>query len=387
MKRRKILAAILSIAMVCACPTQMAVYAANSTIVMSNSTLEKAKACADQLIVDRTSTYFIDGWTWNKSTKISDVVPMYDYDNHVNAYLFRLNTNGIQQGYIVVNIIDGNCDIEAFGGGGTYAADIMAQKELGHSIEATDKIIHHSSMDFIIKINNKFVDMESNKIINQTESQLKIEYTQNLQEKKGSRYNGLRRSSSLDGKKSVPGLVGWKPFTTAYFGDPYNCGPTAGTNYINYWATRRSDVPVAVRNKLWSGSVYQDFKTYFNYSPFGGIGGSDWTALRSGLVDFGSSRNSYPLGSDERGKQYGDTGIDWAFITHAIDSNIPLLLCTTLIPKDTQYDYHIFMVVGYNRSGSTIDLQTVTGWDQRTDNIYHYNNAQTLSMAAYARWA
>lgn len=385
MKQRKILATILSIVMVCACP--MGVYAADSATTVSNSTLEQAKTCADQLIVERTSTYFLDGWTWNKSTKIAVVVPMYDYDNHINAYLFRLNTNGIQQGYIVVNIIDGNCEIEAYGGGGTYAADIMAQKDLGHSMEATDKVIHHSPMKFIIKRNNKFVDMESNKIINQTENKLKIEYTQSLQEKKSSRYNGLRRSSSLDGKNSVSGLVGWKPFTTTYFGDPNNCGPTAGTNYINYWATRRSDVPVTVRNKLWSGSVYQDFKTYFHYGPFGGIGGSDPFLLRIGLVDFGSSRHADPLGSDERGKKYFDSAIDWAFITHAINSNIPLLLCTTPIPKDTQYDYHIFMVVGYNRSGSTVDLQTVTGWDQRTDNIYHYNNAQTLGMAAYARWA
>ncbi len=378
--RRRFLSAVLSIALVMIPLVAQTSAYANS----SNTLLQKATACAQELIADRTTEEYLedDNWTWNSTTKIESIVPMYDYDGNINSYLFRLNTDGIDQGYIVVNVTPEIFGVEAYGGSGTYEADFIVKEQLGRPMNANDKIIHHSMMDFVVEKNKTYYDLASNSAIKMSKNELNKSYKSNIQlQKATTSINDIVPFGTWDGKYTVKGIPGWTPpYTTSYFGEPNNCGPTAGTNYIHYWSHARSDVSTTVRNKLWSGQVYQDFKMYFDYLP---VGGSSPYSLMSGLTVYGDSRNASPIGSDVR--YHGS--IDWAFITNALKSNIPLLLCTTLVPSDSQYGYHIFMVVGYDRDGSKVDLQTVTGWDNRTDNYYHYNNATTLQTAAYARWA
>ena len=379
--KKRMLSILLSVTVVIVPMMQVPAYATDVKNPFASVGQEKAETCAKQLIVDTTTSDFFEDWPWNSTTKIQSTVPMYDYDGNVNAYLFRLNTDGVQQGYIVVNATEGSFGVESYSGSGDFAADIMAQRRLGHPMQASDKIIHHSMMDFAVQKNGQLLNLESNQVISASKSELKQSYAKALQLQAKS--NQIEPASSWDGNYTVKGASGWSPYVTSDFPQDNKCAPTAATNVIHYWGTRSSDVSATTRSRLWSGQVYLELA---NLIGFHEIGGSNPLLMRSALINYGKNRNAPALGDDQR--YY--SAIDWAFIVNAIKSNIPVMLCTNFAYDSSQkYDftYHMFVAVGYNRSSSTIDLLVVDGWHRIVDTVYHYNNAQYLQAAAYARWA
>lgn len=86
---------------------------------------------------------------WTKSTKISETADLFDFEGNVNAYLFRLTTNGKRTGYVFVNAYAKAPSVEAFG----YDCDSMLdamQKSDGKGLASTgNRIIFGGGMAFL----------------------------------------------------------------------------------------------------------------------------------------------------------------------------------------------------------------------------------------------
>ena len=58
---------------------------------------------------------------WNSSTKWTEVIPMYDYDGAINAYLYILETDGVRKGYVHVGNLRGYVQNLGFSYGGNLS--------------------------------------------------------------------------------------------------------------------------------------------------------------------------------------------------------------------------------------------------------------------------
>lgn len=378
MKSKKVLKSVLSsilmTAIVC-WSTSLSASAAVTGNSIESISQNEAQQIARELIQEGGAKDLIPDWNWNETTKIVDFAPMYDYNQNVNSYLFRLSTNNLSQGYIIVNAVKGAEGVENYCDTGSSPVDIMAQKALGHKIKADDKIVRAGMMEFAVQRKSGFLNLETDKLLHSTKQKLSDFYNSLLKKKaaaKSQSQTALLASASKN--HSISNLNKWAHTYTAgsngSFGEDNNCGPTALTNFIYYW----SKISPNCKSGLWSGQVYQDLKRSLWYNS---LGGSPFFRTVPALTEFGNSRSIPIMGSDER-----TTGnIDWAFITRNLNHNLPLIIG---MEGDPTYGDHFIVGVGYKTS--TLQIQSVDGWSGDTHALYTYNNAAYLKRVAYVRW-
>lgn len=109
---------------------------------------EAAESYAREMIESMKKTDFR---VCNDTTVIDELVPMYDFDGNINSYLFRLKTDGVKQGYLVVDANEDTAGVELANDIGEYAVDIIAKEKLGRPINKEDGIIHPALFTFIRK--------------------------------------------------------------------------------------------------------------------------------------------------------------------------------------------------------------------------------------------
>lgn len=352
--------------------------AANSSVKDSTSdfiTEQDAKSIAIDLIKSGGAKGFIKGWNWNNSTKIESEVPLFDYDGNINSYLFRLNTNGLSQGYIFINTTRAVSGIESFSDVGNHPVDIMARKQIGHNIKEADSVINAGLLNYSVKESDKYINLETGDQLSSNIDKLKSSY-KNLLSEVNSKQKVIKQidiDASLPSADSLDNISHWNsPYVTSDFGDKNNCTPTALTNFVYYWSHFHPNK----KTDLWTGTVYSDLKSYVWWTS---IGGSPNFRVIPALTMFGESRNTPIVGSDYRS---GDS-IDWNFIAHAIYTNIPVVLNTK---KDPYYKYHSVVAVGFKHSSQPF-LQIINGWESTIHTVYPYENAAYLDLASYVRWA
>ena len=90
---------------------------------------------------------------WNDSTQIAETVYTYDTDGYINGYIFNLETNGEESGYIVLDALDYNLmNVTAFGLENKYH---LTDEELFPELE-NRAIVNNGLLDYCYKKNNKY---------------------------------------------------------------------------------------------------------------------------------------------------------------------------------------------------------------------------------------
>lgn len=113
---------------------------------------EVAQDYANQMIDEMKESEL---YLWNDSTVIDEVIPMYDFEGNINSYLFRLKTNGIKQGYIVVDAKSETAGVEICNDTGEYAVDKISKQKLGRPINKKDFIIRPGTFYFVVEQDNQ----------------------------------------------------------------------------------------------------------------------------------------------------------------------------------------------------------------------------------------
>lgn len=337
-------------------------------------TEQEAKNYAIDLIKNGGVKDLIEDWNWNDSTQIDDEVPLFDYDGNINSYLFRLKTNGISQGYIFVNAIKSVAGVESFSDVGEHPVDIMAKKQLGHTIKKTDNIINAGLLNYAVEKESKYIRLDTGDQLDSDYNDLENSYENMLSTTINGRKSSdqFRIDATIPTADSLDNISAWtSPYIMTDFGDDNNCTPTALTNFVYYWGNLHPNK----KPGLWTGSVYQDLKNYVFWTPFG----TPNFMIIPALTNFGESRNIPIVNSDSR----SSGSIDWNFISSAIYSNIPVVLNTH---ADPHYGNHSILAIGFNHSSQPY-LQVIDGWERTIHTVYTYNNAASLAEASYVRWA
>lgn len=345
-------------------------FAAGPTVTVS-ANLQKAKLAVTEVIKDDPGDPSINTVLWDDTTKVEEAVPLYDYNGNVNAYLFRLSTQGVQQGFAVVNLSTGEPYAETYSREGDAAVDCMMMCWYGRRITAEDHIIRVNAYAYLLPDGDSFIDLETNQPVPESLTELKSAYATQLNALKDS------RKALLSQPEIVPNgyypisytLETSNPFKMSQFpSDANNCGPTACTNLIYYW---RNAEP-----KLWTGAVYGDLKTLLGYSPSYGTYNN---RFYDALVKYGNKRGAPPHGSDQRlsGK------VDWNFIATNVYNGIPVLLCLT--KYKTAKEGHAVVCFGFSKATTTPTLVLADGWSNQLT-TYVYNNAVDIERALYSRW-
>lgn len=327
--------------------------------------IQQAESCAKTLIKEMEGKSETNSTQWNNSTSIDETVPLYDFNGNVNSYLFRLKTDGLQQGFILVDLTEKSPYAEAYCSTGKHPVDYMMLKHFNHEITAENKIVHAGMFKYAFEKDNTFYDLESNNPLNATKNDLQTSY------KKSSQLACSKSSISLKSYANYP-ISHTLPIdtlnTTSDFNDDNNCGPTACTNFVYYWKDYSPN--------LWTGAVYQDLKRYLNWDSSSGV---QRNAYIPGLRAYGNSRNAPIKGSDDR----THASIDWNFIATNIYNGIPLILSLDLY-QDVSGG-HAVVCFGYSKSTSVPTLVLADGWNNSLVS-YDYRNAADIVEARYTRW-
>ena len=113
---------------------------------------------------------------WDKTTVIDEVVPMCDFAETENSYLFLLKTNGKKDGYIMETARAGTVSAESYCLTGRGVVNVMMQQRFHREITAADKVVNAGAFNFILPKDGGFIDLETGKKLTGTAAQLQEKY-------------------------------------------------------------------------------------------------------------------------------------------------------------------------------------------------------------------
>jgi len=102
--------------------------------------------------------------TWDDSTKISRIVPLYDSDNSIIAFTFELSQNGNGNGYITISASDEMNIIQEFSDTATplyYEAPVMSSSNIQNK---DSKVYFTAPLEYFVKNGNDIKDLDGNKV-------------------------------------------------------------------------------------------------------------------------------------------------------------------------------------------------------------------------------
>lgn len=316
-------------------------------------------------------------YIWNDTTEIDESVPMYDFEGNINSYLFRLKTDGVKQGYIVVDAKKDTAGVEICNDTEEYAVDAISKKKIGRPINEDDSIIRSGIFSFIIEEgNDKYKNFTTNEILSKSKEELIIDYNKTVdrQIKNLELQSNLNIKNSAPTSHTLPGVSTWGPYTTVFNpSDVNNCGPIAAMNLIYYWSHLHTNKKPA----LWNGdtSVYRDLKTYLKYNSKGILAGN----VISGLTNYGKSRNMLVKGDNFK----WDSSISWDFMKTNIANGNPLFVA---LYSDTEYGDHAVAAFGYQSLSSGTYLVVADGHSPSAKTLIKYTYTGSIGFVGYTRW-
>lgn len=150
---------------------------------------------------------------------------------------------------------------------------------------------------------------------------------------------------------------GYQIYITSDFEELNNCGPTAATNLVYYWAHYGSPK----ESSLWTGQVYGDLEKYMNYEWDTGTSNSD---ILPGIEQFSNSRNVEIAGSNE-------DGTDWDTFESRMNSNYPVIVTIYNDPNYGGTGYgHAMVGVGYQDTSDGNYIRVADGASRTFSNFY-----------------
>lgn len=362
-----------------------------------------ARLLAEQCITEEKS--LDEHCPWNNTTTCYETVQLYDYGSYVNSYLFRLMTNGVKKGYILVNANSRNPSVDAFGYDCDAMVDSMSLYYYGHRITNDEHIIYDSGLTFL-KPNNasSVINMATNSVVNIDKKNTYQKYVdilknnvnsktvQNLSKLKGrmlqpsSKTAIMSESQTIYSDVVVPNLyangrdgVGYHAYTTQNFEGKGNCAYTATVNFIEYWS-QFSNINSSTQYDLWpawysAADVFQKLRYCINGSIDTGVYDRD---AFNGLIAYGKLMG-HPVAGDDI--KEGLWATSWSWITQNIHNGNPLIFSVNL---DSKYKDHDMLAVGYQECDNGDYLRICDGWNSTTSNFYKYSGMITGMW--YVRW-
>ncbi len=143
---------------------------------------------------------------WNKTTFINENINLYDFDSNINAYLFRLNTNKINQGYILVNANAFEPSVQSFSYDGDYVLDSILKSKTGKKTQNKEKIIFADDFSFIKEKKNangesSYINLATDKVIKASKKALNDNYRYNKKSRLDQ--NSINNLKNLKNKRII----------------------------------------------------------------------------------------------------------------------------------------------------------------------------------------
>ena len=337
----------------------------NSTI--SYISEEDAALLANQCIRNQISIG--DHCPWSQTTKIFETVALFDFEDNINAYLFRLAANGKRDGYVFINAsLEAPC-VEAFGYDCDFMLDAMLLKNHKPKAATKDHIIYAHGLTFLSQDkdgNYFYIEDKTNKLNENKQELVKIyendrqkeidaDSQSNLAELKSKSIKPLNQIIYHQHDANGIWSSGYTIYTTDDFSSPDNCAPTAGTNLVYYWSHKGSPR----ESNLWTGRVFVDL--YRDMTTCAGTGTSSADVI-PGLEEFARSRNvSTPISDYE--------GADWNSITDYLYHDRPIII---FVYKDRKYKNHAILGVGFQDTSNGYYIRVADGWTRTFSNFYKF---------------
>ena len=332
---------------------------------------EVAQDYANQMIDEMKESEL---YLWNDSTVIDEVIPMYDFEGNINSYLFRLKTNGIKQGYIVVDAKSETAGVEICNDTGEYAVDKISKQKLGRPINKKDFIIRPGTFYFVVEQDNQtYVNFSTGEILNASKDDLIADYNKMVER----RSQNIKLQSSLNIQSTaptsytLPNITGWKTFTQPVNSDI--CGIISSMNFFYYW----SHMHMRKQPSLWTtyDEVYGKLATFLKYSSGVGVKKEN---IMDGLRNYANHRNTPIKGDDYRS---GKKNIDWAFMKNNIANGNPLIIGTSYPCSN-----HLMAAFGYQSLSSGTYLVVADGFNSNANSLLRYVYDDCFSFVGYVRW-
>lgn len=318
---------------------------------------------------------------WDYTTSIKSTIKLYDFNDNVIMYLFRLTTNGIDKGYVLLDANSSNPYIYSFSYDSDYILDSISIEKTGINTKDDEKIIIYDDFSFLIKKEDEegktyYIDFETDEIIdisqnknNDKPTKLKIGKSSSKTKIK----DNAAKASSKTNNYVIAGILDkdYKIYTNKDFPKIKNyCGPIAGINLIYYW-THAHPLKNSL-SPLWNKNTFSDLATYMNTTLRNSTTNHD---LSNGLINYAKNKNKPIDFWDE------SNGKDWSFFKDNIDKNIPII---TLLNKDPKYKNHFVVAIGYKYKNNNKYLRILDGWSKSTNIFYKYRG--NIVDARYIKW-
>lgn len=342
---------------------------------------------------------------WTNETIIHEKVSLFDIDENVNGYIFRLSTNGKETGYIQVDTYAEAPRVIAFGYDGIPALDSMLsyQKQIITKAKSEDKIIYFGAYDYLKKTEKEksptYQEISTGKILDNNKMELKKRYTDHRVSTNDTyakdRLNRLKnslltRKSTTESQNQiiyeyidVPGLwdgFGFVPYTMNEFaGYDNHCAPTCGMNILKYWRDCRGVPNIILGNHHLI--AFDSLRREMNHSSTNGTNPySAYTGIYDYLNNNGLTRFNY---LEYRGKQVNNT-FDWTWIITQIRHGYPLYIGTTGYPSANSASHAVFGI-GYQDCSDGKWIRVADGWDRSISHFLYYTGVYDKD-AWYVGW-
>lgn len=320
---------------------------------------------------------------WNDTTKINNVVALYNINEDINGYIFNLSTNDMPKGYLHLDYISGIFKVRSYSFNGIH--ELYGLQEvygISNMMKKSSKVYYNGWSSYWTKISeDKFESLVSPQKIILTKDKLQEEYCEHLSKEE----DDVELRSYESGTTMVSGYTSESSLSlvqmSLYSGLTINgttvtdhCTPTAGTNIIKYYALIKGFSALRPStDKAVFTDMYKEMDTNFNQSG-GGFSGTYFDPFYSdgyaGLKSYCTLYNKTPVYYD-RTYWFPSFSEVCSIISN---KNAPLLM--TLNNFDGTSGYHSVVVFGYKDSRIVI----ATGWDQSL----HYYTYSSLNVTEYS---
>ncbi len=297
---------------------------------------------------------------WDRNTRIQSVNEIYDINNNLIGYTFKLTKQGVKNGYIFVQNTGGDLSVTEF----SYTDDPVYQIS---GLEDADKIYYASPIEYYLESDNKLYTLEAeiapdsivakNLLRTASPPEINPELSAQLRsfgslnkwmadgEKNGS--NGISAFSTVEIPDVYQYIVdtygsGWTMKTqktlsitarlqSSFESNVENCTLSSLTQAFSYFRSSYSNIPSNIT------TLYNDIKTIATNHGYTSSGGTPPTKIDDIITDIWKKYNY------SNGKGNNVYVISFSIFKTEIDNNRPALFNMA----NGYYTNHTVLVKGY----------------------------------------
>lgn len=349
----------------------------SSSIELSEVSLNDAALVALAHISSMTASD--ESISWNKGVKINSTTALFDLDDTISAYLFKLvNLNEEPSGYIIVSAKKSEIPIIEFGytdecfidNSISYTKDVIEGTKKVRVQNRNSKVYYLSDLTYFVQhklTDNSTIsyDISSGQAKQISKEQLK---TTKMKERSNNKHNhsteweyfeniisnsqSKTRIAAKDQIITSPGKLesGYKSqksytlkngnityYRMEQFSDGGVCAPTAATNYMLYWYKRDTSKYKSLLNGSWQKTFNRLFTLMKTDKKTGTYDNKTPLAYETYLKEKGFKKSIAGLfNGTNNGKQ----------VAYQIDLDRP---CHLIVHSHPTYKDHAVLAIGYQR--------------------------------------